>query len=161
VGAHQTHLAATLTAPVACGECHPVPTSTTHANGVVEVQFGTLSRTGGAAPAWNGTTCAGSYCHGATLASPGAAIAPTWTTVDGTQRQCGSCHAASPTSGAHGDHRALTCGACHGTGYSQTSVAVSTHIDGTIELASSTGWQPSSRTCTNSCHGTHSWSGGG
>ncbi|HQR31000.1 MAG TPA: CxxxxCH/CxxCH domain-containing protein, partial [Anaeromyxobacteraceae bacterium] len=49
---------------VACEECHTLPTTTAHANGKVDLAFGTLATTGGASPAWNGTTCSNVYCHG-------------------------------------------------------------------------------------------------
>ena len=56
VGAHQRHLVAgALSAGTACGECHATVPSSAHSNGVVEVVFGTLARTGSVTPAWNGS----------------------------------------------------------------------------------------------------------
>jgi hypothetical protein len=40
-------LADSSTRAVACAECHPVPSSASHANGVVDLRFGTLATTGG------------------------------------------------------------------------------------------------------------------
>ena len=152
VGAHQSHLTASATrAAVACTECHVVPTSTTHSNGTPTVTFGTLARTGGATPTWNGTTCSNVYCHGGTIANGGATItAPTWTKVDGTQAACGSCHGLPPPA-AQG-HPAVTggltaCASCH-TGTMNANgtinVAGGLHMNGAVDA--------SSLSCT-SCHG--------
>jgi predicted CxxxxCH...CXXCH cytochrome family protein len=141
VGAHQQHLTASpLRAAVACSECHVVPTSTSHTNGVVEVTFGALARTGGAAPVWNGASCSASYCHG-NFRNGNAANAPTWTRVDGTQAACGTCHSIPP-GGTH-PQGVTQCGSCH-DGYSQTSVNVALHMNGSIDVKN--------LTCT-SCHG--------
>jgi predicted CxxxxCH...CXXCH cytochrome family protein len=141
-------------APVACSECHVVPASTLHANGTVTVTFGTRARTGGVAPAWNGTSCSATYCHGATL-SGGTATAPVWTTVDGSQRQCTSCHGNPPSTGHHGvsDHKRAGCGGCH-AGYGATTANLTAHIDGVKEVGNKiTAYTSSTRTCTNTCHG--------
>jgi predicted CxxxxCH...CXXCH cytochrome family protein len=155
-GAHLAHLnpapASALAAPVACSECHVVPSSTApsgaHENGAADVAFGTLSRSGGAAPAWNAATlgCAASYCHGGTMAG-GTATAPTWN--GGTaQVACGSCHGLPPATVARGTrpHPASSgtdCGNCH-AGYTATAVNPRLHVNGAVEATGGT--------CTT-CHG--------
>jgi predicted CxxxxCH...CXXCH cytochrome family protein len=141
VGAHQAHLVNTRlrSAAIACSECHVVPTSTSHSSGVVNLAWGTLTRTGGVVPTWTGTTCT-NYCHGATLFG-GTATAPTWTGT-ATQAACTSCHGAPPPA----PHSTSTaCASCHGTGYSTTTVNAATHMNGTVDVIA--------MTCT-SCHGT-------
>jgi predicted CxxxxCH...CXXCH cytochrome family protein len=141
VGAHQSHVqASALRDAVNCSECHPVPTSTFHSNGVVEIAFGPLARAGGAAPVWNGGSCAATYCHGAFRNGNGT-NSPVWTRVDGSQAACGSCHGIPP-GGTH-PQGVTQCGSCH-PGYTPTSVAVATHVNGTVDV---------NLTCT-SCHGT-------
>jgi len=148
VGAHQSHVnAGALSGAVACTECHVVPTDLNgHPTGTVNVTWGTLATTGGAVPAWDpGTaTCSNTYCHGATLNAGGTNQVPAWTTVDGTQAACGTCHGLPPPPSS-GHPVSTNCGTCH-PGYTQASVNVATHIDGTVEVHV---------TCT-SCHGNSS-----
>ncbi|HEY3446472.1 MAG TPA: CxxxxCH/CxxCH domain-containing protein [Myxococcales bacterium] len=146
VGAHLAHLqAGALSNPVACSECHAVPSSQTHATGTVEMAFGTLAKTRGAAPAWNGTTCASAYCHGQ-FKNGNLANAPAWT-AGAPGAACGTCHgsAVDPTPGGTHPKVAPTtsCGDCH-AGYTRTTVALAKHINGVVDV--------SGMTCT-SCHG--------
>jgi predicted CxxxxCH...CXXCH cytochrome family protein len=113
VGAHQAHLDGTsLAAPVACTECHDVPTSLTHPNGAVDLRFGALATRAGKVPAsFNGTTCS-NYCHGANLGG-GSVAAPVWT-GGSSQAVCGACHGLPPPS----PHPAVSsdlsgCAGCH------------------------------------------------
>ncbi|MGC3998230.1 MAG: CxxxxCH/CxxCH domain-containing protein [Anaeromyxobacter sp.] len=140
VGAHQAHLVAgVLSRAVACAECHAsVPTSLAHVDGATTLSWGTLARGGGAAPSWNGTSCA-NYCHGATLGAGGTNHAPAWT-GGAAQAACGTCHGAPPPAPHAQD---TSCGSCH-TGYTATSVNAATHIDGHLDV--------SALSCT-SCHG--------
>ena len=125
-------------AAIACTECHVVPSSTSHSTGVVNMTWGTLTRTGGVVPTWTGTTCT-NYCHGANLTG-GTATAPTWTGT-ATQAACNSCHGAPPPA----PHSTSTaCASCH-TGYTATTVNAATHLNGTVDVVA--------MTCT-SCHGT-------
>jgi predicted CxxxxCH...CXXCH cytochrome family protein len=141
VGAHQSHVQANpLRAALTCSDCHPVPASTAHSNGTVEVAFGPLARTGGATPGWNGTSCAASYCHGA-FPNGNAANAPVWARVDGSQAACGTCHGIPP-GGSH-PQGVTQCGTCH-PGYTSTRVDVAVHVNGVVDV---------NLTCT-SCHGT-------
>lgn len=73
---------------------------------------------------------------------------------------CGSCHAIPPASGQHSFHvnqMGYDCSRCHGTGYSSTAVTATTHMNGVVNLTSTIGWNTTSRSCSNSCHGTRSW----
>jgi predicted CxxxxCH...CXXCH cytochrome family protein len=130
VGAHEAHLrGGRLNRPVACEECHVVPTDTAHADGVVKVTFGPLAAADGAPTAWDrgSATCA-TYCHGATLAG-GSNVAPVWTRGAG-EAACGACHGLPPPA----PHAASAdCGACH-VGYTATSVDVSKHVDGRVQI---------------------------
>jgi predicted CxxxxCH...CXXCH cytochrome family protein len=93
VGAHQAHLfgsaiaGSVVTVPIACTECHIVPSSIPHSNGTVDITWGKTATTGGGAsypvddgygtgtiapspmagsPAWTSAsaTCSSTYCHG-------------------------------------------------------------------------------------------------
>jgi predicted CxxxxCH...CXXCH cytochrome family protein len=145
VGVHVQHVnkATYRSAPITCSECHfnAVPTSMLHSDGTVQFAFGALARTsswGGVtpAPAWNGTTCAGTYCHG--NFKNGTAATVTWAQAGGVT--CGSCHALPPA-GGHVQNSA--CGNCH-VGYTSTSVNKALHMNGALDV--------NAMTCT-SCHG--------
>src|SRR5512137_2257703 len=141
VGAHQLHLQdGAIRAAVACAECHVVPTTTAHANGKVDLSFGSLATTGGAVPVWNGSSCSASYCHGG-FPGGNATNAPVWTQAR--MLSCGTCHGLPPAA-PHPDVGAgSNCGNCH-TGYTATTVNLATHVDGKVDVAN--------MTCT-SCHG--------
>jgi len=163
VGAHQAHLTAgPLGAALACTDCHTVPADLSHVNGTATVTFGAGATRGGAAPVWNGATCASTYCHGSTLAAGGTNQAPSWT-GGSAQAACGTCHGIPPPA----PHTtATTCGDCH-TGYTSTTVNVALHLNGTIDATSShpAGWaakeqhgysaNKSGFTTCKSCHGTN------
>ena len=72
--------------------------------------------TDGAAPAWDRitATCSASYCHGQ-FPGGNALNAVSWTTVDGTQAACGTCHGL-PAPYPHPQNTG--CATCHGAGYS-------------------------------------------
>jgi predicted CxxxxCH...CXXCH cytochrome family protein len=131
VGAHATHVAA----DVACAECHVVPTAVGDAGHIdaspAEVTFGTLASDDGVTPSWDGSTCT-VYCHGASL-SAGSNTTPNWTTVNGTQAACGTCHGTPPG----GSHPSQTdCESCHGqvAGANMTIINDAKHGDGTVEF---------------------------
>jgi len=142
VGAHQRHLVAgPLTAGVACNEWHAVPTSTSHSNGTVDVQFGALSKTGAVSPIWNGSGCSASYCHG-NFRNGNTTYVPTWTVV--AANKCGTCHGTTANPAPGGTHpgvAATSCGTCH-TGYTGTTVNLTNHMNGTVEVTSNhpAGW---------------------
>ena len=122
VGAHLAHLnpaAGSLRGPIACNECHVVPTDSAHATNppAQVVQFGTLATTGGATPTWNSpdkvnnTTCSNVYCHGnfAYGSVTGTVTnAPDWTLTN--QAACGSCHGLPPNGHIP---TSVSCSGCH------------------------------------------------
>ena len=158
VGAHQGHVRASDrggAASVACTECHVVPTSVGHTDGVVPITFGPLSRTGGASPTFNAQTltCSATYCHGnysgshtyyppggeetVTVTYTGKAAAPAWPGTAG----CGSCHGAPPADGTYwhsGLHPGGSCSTCHpdaqGTAGTATITTPALHVDGKVDL---------------------------
>lgn len=163
VGAHQAHVGqAVLTAnPIQCNECHVVPTSLTHSNGVDDITFGTLAKTGGVSPAWNAGagSCGATYCHG--NFTGGANATPSWT---GGAQTCTSCHGASPSTGHHKTSgHGVACSTCHGTGYNATASTVNKalHINGQINAGgngSTITYTAATKSCTPSgCHGTRTW----
>jgi predicted CxxxxCH...CXXCH cytochrome family protein len=141
-----------------CTDCHPVPTSSPHANGKVDFSFAGPSTADNAKPAVNtadpkAPTCAGVYCHGATLAGASSAkTTPVWTEVDESWNACGSgCHATPPPAST-GHPSATACEKCHSkviasfaaNSPSTTWKDPTLHINGTVEV--------DTLTCT-SCHG--------
>jgi predicted CxxxxCH...CXXCH cytochrome family protein len=137
VGAHLAHLhGGALRGPIACRECHLVPSSPLHANGQVEVVFSgaDFAVRHGATPRFDPATasCATTYCHGATLRAGGTNQAPTWNGGP-SQAACGTCHGAPPPSHAASS---TSCATCHpwtvkpdGT----IDVAGGFHINGSVE----------------------------
>lgn len=153
VGAHQAHLKASdLSMPLNCADCHPVPSELEapgHLDGTTQVAFGAAAKADGATPAWDAIaeTCAGSYCHGATL-DGGTLTAPKWTKVDGTQDACGTCHGRPPaTLRAGGPHPSgANCSACHDTVALDGTIAKpAQHVDGVVQTTASG--------ACNGCHG--------
>ncbi len=150
VGAHRAHLAtSSWRAAVACSECHLEPLDADdpgHRDTPLpaELSWGGVATADGAAPSFDGATCANVYCHGATLRGSGTARQPVWTTVDGSQSRCGSCHGLPPGGG----HPARTdCATCHAAviDAAGTFVAPERHIDGQVDVSATL-------TC-NLCHG--------
>ena len=140
VGAHQSHLHdSAVRKAIACSECHRVPGTVDQEGHLgdlpAELTFGALATTDGAAPAWNrnAATCSSTYCHGGTI-SGGAATEPVWTTVDGSQAACDSCHGSPPPA----PHPAVAdCGLCHPgtlTADGAIDVAGGQHIDGQLQV---------------------------
>ena len=123
VGTHLGHVnptaASFLMAPIACKECHVVPTDSAHAKNppAQSVVFGALTRTGGAAPVWNAVSagCSATYCHGnfAFGVVSGAKAAPVWNST--AALTCTSCHGMPPTGhfAVTAPVTASTCAKCH------------------------------------------------
>lgn len=149
VGAHRAHVgvAASWHRQVVCADCHVVPAevgSPGHLDGdnKAEVKFSVMA---GAGAQWSGTSCV-TGCHGS-AAVGGSKPVPVWTTVDGSQSTCGSCHGTPPPA----PHPAVSnCATCHPTMEegSLTFRDPASHIDGKVDVvgAGATGG------CT-SCHG--------
>src|SRR6185369_8691525 len=91
----QSHVNGSRSKPVACSECHVVPTSTSHSDGLATVTFGAMAAKNGA-PAWNTTalTCASTYCHGNFTNGNGTAATPAWTAAGALA--CNACHGVPP-----------------------------------------------------------------
>jgi predicted CxxxxCH...CXXCH cytochrome family protein len=150
VGAHQTHLAGgSSSKPVACEECHVVPTGLGDAGHVdtplpAEVNFGDLTTATGTKPAtWEPTGAICSvYCHGADL-DGGTQPLPVWTRVDGSQAPCDGCHGLPP-GGIHPQDN--SCELCHEptAGPNRTIANRYTHVDGTLQVSGGACW---------TCHG--------
>jgi predicted CxxxxCH...CXXCH cytochrome family protein len=155
VGAHLSHVnpasAGSFRGPLLCNECHVVPADIAHATNppASPVTFGTLSKTQGNAPTWNGTTlgCAATYCHGGFNFNGvrGAAATPIWTD---TGLQCTNCHGLPPAGHPTlpGTVTAATCNQCHPSTVNPNgtiNVATGAHVNGQPNVAAN---------CT-SCHG--------
>jgi predicted CxxxxCH...CXXCH cytochrome family protein len=155
VGAHTKHLGATLSAAVACTDCHRVPAealSAGHVDGsAVKMVFGGRATAGGALATWDAAAgrCASTYCHGnysgtytysvwdwaneepMTINWPyaGRRAAPAWS--DGPMT-CASCHGNPPPdgsawhSGYHGNRpEQKECQLCHPDAASVNGVGTS------------------------------------
>lgn len=129
VGAHQAHLTGGyFGGPVACSECHIVPVrydDPGHLDPETKVVFGSLAKTGGKTPVWDGLTCSNTHCHGAS--------APRWTAVGVGEAICGDCHGIPPPA-PHPP--VLACHLCHervvDAGYNIINKAL--HMNGRMEL---------------------------
>ncbi|MBI5501298.1 MAG: CxxxxCH/CxxCH domain-containing protein [Deltaproteobacteria bacterium] len=149
VGAHRRHLFPAGTdgfRPVACDECHVVPADLFDEGHIsmrpADLTFGPLASRGGLAPSFNGIRCRDVYCHGASLGAGGSLTAPRWTTVDGTQAACGTCHAVPPPP----PHPAMAadlelCRGCHPAHFERPGEV---HVNGEIDVLGG---------ACDSCHG--------
>jgi predicted CxxxxCH...CXXCH cytochrome family protein len=121
-----------------CVNCHQVPTEWDdgHIDGDAEVVFRGLAVRDGAAPVWDGDTCSGVYCHGATLAGGDHKVVGWWDT-DGAASRCGACHQLTDPSG---DPDA-DCHSCHpsSVGEDQQPLPFGNHINGRIDLTDDAG----------------------
>lgn len=157
VGAHRSHLAVSKTstfhAPVLCSSCHLVPDELQSAGHIddddnrAEVTFGDLARTNGAEPVLGEDgSCSNVYCHGATLEG-GTLNSPTWNVVNGTARECGTCHGAPPPAPHPVDDN---CGSCHpsvSVADNRVFLDPSLHINGIVDVSTGEGG------ACDSCHG--------
>ncbi|MFC1670843.1 CxxxxCH/CxxCH domain-containing protein [Spirochaetota bacterium] len=137
VGAHTIHLTnGPRHRAFQCNVCHTVPPEALTVGHIdpspAELNFNGLAENDGASSSFDGTTCQGTYCHGGTL-SGGTNTSPNWTTVNGSETACGSCHGLPPTQ----NHPTLSnCEMCHSlvVNASQQIIAPQLHIDGQIDL---------------------------
>jgi predicted CxxxxCH...CXXCH cytochrome family protein len=146
------HIVHAQTRGIACATCHNGYTETTvtpatHVDGNVNLTFsgkavGTVYSQGTAGPLGNGFgSCTTSACHSSGQSSLGAATGLTYGTATwGQAVTCGSCHVDMKTSAAAtGDHikhaqtQAIACATCH-SGYTETTSAPLTHVDGNVNL---------------------------
>lgn len=145
VGAHRSHIGGLSTwhKSVVCSSCHLVPAEVESPGHIddgdskAEFMFSDLARTGGLNPQLNADhTCSNVYCHGASLTG-GTLNEPNWTRVDGSQKECGTCHGAPPPA----PHPPATdCGTCHPSMQAGTNTFLdpSRHIDGVVDLGDGT-----------------------
>jgi predicted CxxxxCH...CXXCH cytochrome family protein len=132
VGAHREHVSALhkVSAPVACNECHLVPTEL-HSPGHIDTGppaevfppgAGTLAVADSAVASYDPSTATcTSYCHGSgarlsTDAAPTVNRTPIWNGGPG-QAACGSCHGIPPQRPGTSYHSSVTsitqCAGCH------------------------------------------------
>jgi predicted CxxxxCH...CXXCH cytochrome family protein len=169
VGVHENHMTSTI-ANVACTECHTartasVVTDTAHmdGNGIAEIAFGTIARTGNITPTYtrvSGTsaTCASTYCHGKFTGGANSGNGATMNFTSTTQVGCTSCHGGPPSTGQHGRHSSRSCGDCHGSGYTTSAVVKATHIDGIEQVGNRiSSYNRTTRSCSSNCHGSETW----
>ena len=161
VGAHRAHLvqsaSSTFHAAILCSSCHLVPEETgapghlDDGDNRAELTFGGLATAGGAVPTMNEDgSCSNVYCHGSTLGG-GSLKEPVWTQVDGTQRECGTCHGAPPPA-PHPEGG--QCGSCHpsmSASDNTTFLDPSLHINGVVDLFGADGGGGAAG--CSSCHG--------
>ena len=178
VGRHDKHVASTLMTPIACTECHvarttSVITDTTHVDGdgIAEVTFGTIAKTGGKTPVYTRTSatasgCSATYCHGNFTGgsdASGTRAALSW--VSATALACNACHSMPNTStGRHSTHggSSFNCSDCHNgiaTGTGSTNAAIvgpALHVNGVknvvIAPANAITYTAGTRTCSGTCH---------
>jgi len=163
VGAHQAHLQGpdSITDPIACTECHIVPTDVADAGhiqdatpGTAEIDFTNAVKAGlnSATPSYSSGVCSNTYCHGAKMpagTTEGADTSPTWSNdayiTGNATNDCNQCHGYPPSAiSQHSGKGPTDCKGCHddvnpsGTGFD----IVSQHIDGTLQVSG-----------CSSCHG--------
>jgi predicted CxxxxCH...CXXCH cytochrome family protein len=124
VGAHSVHLqGSALAGPIACGTCHVVPADAL-TPGHIDGQRASVTLSGlaalGTRPTYDPATgtCSATYCHGGGAPlTDGTNTRPVWTTLDGSQAACGTCHGIPPRSAfGHGyppPHNDNACTFCH------------------------------------------------
>jgi predicted CxxxxCH...CXXCH cytochrome family protein len=144
VGAHQTHVLGTARSrAVLCSECHVVPTTVFDVGHFdtalpAELTFSGVAVAWGAAPAFSNGSCQNTYCHGQVFPqgynSGGSNTAPAWTTVDGTQAACGTCHSLPPPAPHPVVALNPVCNACHKdiAPDNTTFLAPERHVDGVV-----------------------------
>lgn len=135
VGAHRSHLgSSTWHAEVTCDDCHTVPTRYDDPGHLdpspAELTYSGTAVARGAVPSWNGASCS-NYCHGQTM-DGGSNRTPTWTTVDGTQAACGTCHSLPPAAPHPANNQ---CSVCHAAVINAGGAFVdpSLHVNGQVE----------------------------
>jgi mono/diheme cytochrome c family protein len=134
-----------------CAGCHgALATSAKAGATAARIQTAISNNTGGM-----GTLSSLSTTQVAAIASSLAGVTATPTPAPA----CGSCHSIPPATGKHAKHTSqnIGCATCHGTGYSATTFNVATHNNGVKNLTTTIGWNTTSRSCANSCHGSRSW----
>jgi len=148
VGAHRVHLAGGANSrPLACGECHVVPTAAEdpgHADTPLpaELTITGVAASDGRNPVWDHESkrCSDTWCHGPSASAP----SPEWTSEAG-NLACTACHGQPPA----WPHPQMTqCSRCHGAVVDTDNVTIKAkdkHVNGTVDVVPLTA-------CTD-CHG--------
>ena len=151
VGAHTSHIYnIQIAAPLSCYDCHPNQTSPTekyvfsHIDGLpAEISIEGYNS--------SAATCANTYCHGnfefsksssanqfgyTSASITGNNFTPVWTTVNGTQAACGTCHGLPPTGHVYAELN--TCVTCHPDVINASGEIIDPlkHADGEVQLIS-------------------------
>lgn len=152
VGAHQKHLlGGVIGAPVACKECHTVPSQLLSAGHIdntehAEIRFDTTSIFHRSDASYSAATvsCNNTYCHG-NFNGGNLNRTVSWTDVSGTAAACGTCHGdatkatlkekAFPVSGHSAATVTSDCSTCHGSvvNANMTIINPARHINGRID----------------------------
>jgi predicted CxxxxCH...CXXCH cytochrome family protein len=143
VGAHRAHVEGSgIARPVPCSECHQVPRDVLSSGHIdtaspAELRFSGVARAFEASPSYDGTRCVDSYCHGDRFVlgheSGGVHTEPVWTTVDGTQKSCTSCHGLPPPA-PHPPGPSF-CSDCHGNvGPTLQILDPDSHVNGVVDF---------------------------
>lgn len=135
IGAHRSHLgSSSWHAEVTCNDCHTVPTRYDDPGHIdpspAELTYSGTAVARGAVPSWDGARCS-NYCHGQTI-DGGSNRTPAWTTLDGTQAACGTCHSLPPAAPHPQNNQ---CSVCHAAVINAAGAFVdpSLHINGQVE----------------------------
>jgi predicted CxxxxCH...CXXCH cytochrome family protein len=155
-GAHAAHTGALhkITTPIACTECHIVPTTVTQPGHLSTDGLATVFPPGGVGPRASAFSAMPSFdhdagrcsevaCHGggtklATDMASSIVRMPAWNS--GTVASCGTCHGVPPKDGIHDAAWGLTtCASCHpktidASGQILVSGGMSTHINGMVDV---------------------------
>ena len=114
---HRLHRATTITAPIACTECHALPDAITSEGHLdrgrrtpADVTFGPLARARDQSPRYEGGTCREVACHGAGL-SDDVKLALRWD--ERASGGCATCHG-SPPAAPHPQQASCAASQCHG-----------------------------------------------
>jgi predicted CxxxxCH...CXXCH cytochrome family protein len=146
-GSHLSHRAPANAAPVACSDCHAVPSTVSDPVHFVSAPSGAVRFSGnatvrGAAPSYDtGTsTCAGVACHGAGLGGA-STVPPAWGDTSGAAVRCGRCHGLPPPA-PHTSRADCESVICHGgevapspTGPAITPAGRALHQNGVVDHA--------------------------
>jgi predicted CxxxxCH...CXXCH cytochrome family protein len=143
VGAHTAHVTPSAVSPgFDCSVCHVKPADALAGGhldaGPAEVRFAGVGAVGvPAPPTWDreAATCAGTYCHGATMKG-GTKPTPVWTRTG--EAACGACHGLPPPA-PHATAAGLAaCASCHAATMNATGALIAPsaggkHLDGTVQ----------------------------
>ncbi|MFZ4858146.1 MAG: CxxxxCH/CxxCH domain c-type cytochrome [Desulfuromonadaceae bacterium] len=170
----------------ACSTCHISNTAYNHANGNINMENVTYSKTASFAVndgTFSGGTCDATYCHSNGTSVISGTVPANTSGVWGTAGNCGGCHGTAaddgrpnyangtPKRNTHGDgvsygktHKVKECSVCHdGIGGSKgafTIISTSHHNDGTYNIRTTLGYNQTAGTCaTAGCHGSVAWGG--